>query len=81
MIHTNGQEIGYYDSIEKLTDSLPRHFVRCHRSYIINTRMIKELRGAEKELKLVDGQRVPFSRSYSSAVKQVVSGFVSGMGS
>jgi DNA-binding LytR/AlgR family response regulator len=76
LIHTNGQEIAYYDSIENLTASLPQHFMRCHRSYIVNTQMIKELYGAEKELKLIGGQRIPFSRSYSSTVKQIVSGFV-----
>jgi len=74
LIHTKGQEIGYYDSIENLADSLPPHFIRCHRSFIVNKHMVKELRGAEMELGLINGERVPFSRSYRNSVKQAVSG-------
>ena len=74
LIHTKGQEIGFYDSIENLTASLPPYFIRCHRSFIVNTQMVKELRGAEMELGLKSGESIPFSRSYRSAVKQAVSG-------
>ena len=71
IIHTKGQEISYYDSIENLASSLPPYFLRCHRSYIVNTQKIKELRGAEMELELISGERLPYSRSYRNAVKQV----------
>jgi len=73
-IHTKGQEISYYDSIESLSASLPEYFIRCHRSYIVNVRQIKELRGADMELKLAGGERVPFSRSCKDAVKSAVAG-------
>ena len=74
LIHTKGQEIGYYDSIENLTSSLPPYFIRCHRSFIVNTRMVKELRMADMELGLAGGEMVPISRSYRNAVKQAVAG-------
>jgi len=74
MIHTKGQEISYYDSIENLAKSLPPYFVRCHRSYIVNIKKIKELRGAEMELTLTGGERVPFSRSCRDVVRQAVKG-------
>lgn len=74
LIRTRGQEIGYYDSLEGLSASLPPYFIRCHRSFIVNTRMVKELRGADMELGLKSGERVPFSRSFRSAVKQAVTG-------
>jgi len=72
ILHTKGQEIAYYDSIENLTASLPDYFIRCHRSFIVNTHKVKELHGAEMELRLTSGERVPFSRSCRDAVRQAV---------
>jgi DNA-binding LytR/AlgR family response regulator len=74
IIHTKGQEIAYYDSIENLTDFLPDYFIRCHRSFIVNIHKVKEMRGAEMELRLTSGERVPFSRSCRDAVRQVIYG-------
>jgi DNA-binding LytR/AlgR family response regulator len=72
LIHTKGQEIAYYDSIENLTASLPSYFLRCHRSFIVNIHKIKELRGKAMELCLTSGERIPFSRSYRESVKQAI---------
>jgi len=74
VMHTKGQEISYYGSIENLSASLPPYFFRCHRSYIVNTRKIRDLYGADMELRLVGGERIPFSRSYRDQVKQVICG-------
>jgi len=74
ILHTAGQQISYYDSVEKLAKSLPPNFVRCHRSFIVNSQKIKELYGNEMELMLIGGERVPFSRSYKEVVKKAVSG-------
>ena len=72
VLHTLGQEIAYYDSIDNLAAVLPPYFVRCHRSYIANARKIEELRGPEMDLKLTGGTRIPFSRSQRDAVKQAM---------
>jgi DNA-binding LytR/AlgR family response regulator len=72
VLHTTGQEICYYDSIDKLSDSLPSYFVRCHRSYIANVRKIDEMSGKDMELSLIGGYRVPYSRSRRDAVKQAI---------
>lgn len=74
VIHTRGQEIAYYDSIENLSASLPDNFVRCHRSFVVNIHKVKEMRGAEMELRLTSGARVPFSRSCRETVRQAVHG-------
>ncbi|MCL2151801.1 MAG: LytTR family transcriptional regulator DNA-binding domain-containing protein [Oscillospiraceae bacterium] len=70
VLHTTGQEIGYYDSIDNLASVLPPNFVRCHRSFLVNVRKIEELRGADMVLKLVGGVCIPFSRSQRSAVEK-----------
>ena len=72
LLHTAGQEIGYYDSIDNLTAVLPEYFIRCHRSFVVNTRKIEELRWADMEIKLTGGVRVPFSRSQREAVKEAL---------
>ena len=71
-VHTKGQEIAYYDSIENLAASLPAYFIRCHRSYIVNIRKVIEMRGVEMFLMLSSGDKIPFSRSYKDNIKKVI---------
>ena len=79
ILRTAGQEIGFYDSIENLAVSLPKCFIRCHRSFLVNTQKIVEMRNSDKELKLTVGIRIPFSRSCSELVKQTISELSSGI--
>ena len=72
LLHTAGQEIGYYDSIDNLSSVLPEYFIRCHRSFVVNTHRIEELRLADMELRLTGGVRVPFSRSQREAVRDTL---------
>jgi len=74
VLHTAGQEIGYYDLLENLDTILPPWFVRCHRGFLVNVHKIEELRIAEMELRLTGGARIPVSRSCKDAVKQALSG-------
>ena len=74
VLHTAGQEIGYYDSMDNLTALLPPYFVRCHRGFVVNARKITEMRGAEMELRLSGGGRIPFSRSCRDSVRLAMSG-------
>jgi len=71
-IHTGGQEIGYYGSIESLITSLPTFFIRCHRSFIVNSQKVKEFRNTEMELVLSGGEILPFSRSYRNAIRAIL---------
>jgi len=73
LIHTGGQELSYYESFENLAAALPAHFIRCHRSYIVNTQRVEGLNAADMELRLTCGTRVPFSRSYRDIIRQIVS--------
>ena len=74
VLHTTGQEIGYYDSIDNLVGVLPPYFTRCHRSFLVNVNKIEELRGADMELRLTGGVRIPVSRSCRDTVRQAMSG-------
>ena len=74
VLHTAGQEIGYYDSIENLSAVLPPYFVRSHRSYIVNARKIEEMRIADMEIIQTGGVGVPCSRSQRDAVMDAMAG-------
>jgi DNA-binding LytR/AlgR family response regulator len=71
IIHTKGREIAYYDSIENLNISLPDYFIRCHRSYIVNTSVIQSMSRVGMELNLTGGVRIPFSRPYRKRIIQI----------
>ena len=71
-VKTLGQEVSFYDSIENIAESLPDYFIRCHRSYIINSNHIKSAHFGDMIICLNDNSRIPMSRSYKSNVKQIV---------
>ena len=74
VIHTLGQEIGYYGSIESLDGALPPYFERCHRAFVVNVRKVEALHGANMELRLAGGRRVPYSRSRRDSVALAMAG-------
>jgi two-component system, LytTR family, response regulator len=60
-------------SIEQRLD--PRQFLRVHRSAIVNLRYVKELRSksrGECMVHLVNGQKLPMSRSYRARIGEVL---------
>lgn len=66
------EEITCYDTISSLEDKLPDYFVRCHRSFIINKKMIKKIVLAQQMIELEKNICIPVSRSYRQAVKELL---------
>lgn len=59
--------------LKELLTLLPAHFVRAHRSHLVNLNAVKELRslgGGKYELLLNHGQRCPLSRTHVKAVRE-----------
>ena len=54
-------------SLRKLEDMLPHHFVRIHRSYIVNKKCIRHLEGNQLNLGKV---KLPIGQSYKDALLQ-----------
>jgi len=55
----------------------PQHFLRVHRSAIVNLQYVKEVRAeseGENAVVLVSGQRVPLSRGYRSRIQRLLHG-------
>jgi DNA-binding LytR/AlgR family response regulator len=49
-------------TLSKLTTLLPPHFVRTHRSYIVNLRAIRQIEG--NQLDLGTAQKLPIGKSH-----------------
>lgn len=69
-IRTKSREYGFYDTLDTLQERLPKSFLRCHRSYIVNMKRVKALLSSQNLIQMEDDVLVPFSRSYKKALKE-----------
>lgn len=67
---TGKEEYGFYHTIDKLDEELPKQFIRCHRGFIVNTEKIRKIILSQNIIYLADGFDVPLSRSYKSVFKE-----------
>ncbi|MBQ8982074.1 MAG: LytTR family transcriptional regulator DNA-binding domain-containing protein [Lachnospiraceae bacterium] len=67
---TNSGDYGFYETLDNMLEKIPDYFVRCHRSFIVNTRKIKKIIMVDNMIFLTDDLIVPISRSYRNAVKE-----------
>ena len=67
-IVTVNEEHCFYGKLEDAEKSLGKQFLRCHRSFLINTEQIKKYSG--EEILLQGENTIPISRSYAKTVKQ-----------
>lgn len=70
-IRVGAREYDTYDTIDRLAEKLPDQFMRSHRSFIVNRKMIDYIRLSENSIFLRDGSVIPLSRSYRSAFKSL----------
>ena len=52
----------YYGKLKEVQKQLDEHFIKCHRSYIINLAFLKEYSAGQ--VLLENGSRIPVSRPY-----------------
>lgn len=67
------QEYGFYDTMANLEERLPEYFVRCHRSFLVNSKKIKSVYVKKGEIELEHDMVVPLSRSYRKPIKELIS--------
>ena len=70
-VRIRDREYGIYDTIDHLAKELPDCFVRCHRSYIINLKLVQRIKFSENLAYMKNDAAVPVSRSYKSALKEL----------
>lgn len=66
------EEFGFRGTLEEVAGGLPDHFMRCHRSFVVNTEKIRKIDLAQNEIHLERGFRVPFARSYKAVLKEFI---------
>ncbi|MEY8336589.1 LytTR family DNA-binding domain-containing protein [Lachnospiraceae bacterium 62-35] len=59
-LHTKTGVIEYYGKMKELEQQISPHFIKCHRSYLINPDYLQEYAGGE--IILETGERIPVSR-------------------
>ena len=72
IVHTAGTKYCSSGAIGELEESLPRRFVRCHRSFIVNSDYIEAIVLKDNIAHLKGNQDVPVSRSYKSRMKEFI---------
>ncbi|MDD3279893.1 MAG: LytTR family transcriptional regulator DNA-binding domain-containing protein, partial [Lachnospiraceae bacterium] len=55
-VNTRDKEIGFYDTIDHLSDILPEKFLRCHRSFLINKEMVERVWLGKNMIVLLEGR-------------------------
>ena len=68
-IKTPGQEILFYSNFETVLEQLPDWFIRCHKGYVVNTKLIVKASFTEMILKLKDQSVIPISRTYRDEIR------------
>ena len=62
-IRTNSEVIYWNNTISYIEDELKSYgFVRCHKSFVVSTERIKEIRA--KDVLLKNGECIPIGRAY-----------------
>lgn len=76
---TDGRQHLYSGTIKALEQELPSHFIRVHRSYLVNAHQVRQFRtttdsdsGSGAVLILASGQQVPVSRRLIPAVRSAM---------
>lgn len=66
---TRKLEHPFYQTLEELESRLPEEFIRCHRSYIVNWKLVEKVDFSNGEMLLADDVYVPFSRMYKAKLR------------
>lgn len=68
---TGVDEFGFYGTLDGLMEELPEGFMRCHRSFIVNTKKVLKVALSKNTIYLDDEYEVPLSRSYKPDFKEM----------
>lgn len=64
------QEVCFYTTLNSLERQLPGGFIRCHKSYIINSSYIERVEWSEQMIYLCGKIQIPLSRTYRDRFKE-----------
>ena len=71
-VKTRGQVILFYSNFKTVLAQLPDWFFRCHKGYVVNTKLIIHANFTEMTLKLKDQSVIPISRTYRDEIRSLI---------
>ena len=71
IIHTAHSDIEVYASFNNLSSCLPENFVRCHKSYIVNTNNISKINTKDNIIQL-NTQKIPYSEKFFDLERMIL---------
>lgn len=69
-IRMKNQEVSMYGTLDDLMLKLPKYFMRCHRSYVVNMLHVDRIKVAENYIIMKNGDTIPVSRTYKREIKE-----------
>lgn len=67
-LNTLHEESGFYSTLDTIITQLPDYFVKCHRSFIVNTRKIVKIQSSQNLIYCEGDIALPLSRSCKADV-------------
>ena len=73
ILRTTNQEFEFYETFEHITETLPRWFIRTHKSFLVNMKNVKNVDYKEMWISFKDGAKAYISRSYKKDLDDYLS--------
>lgn len=72
-LYTANSEIEFYDTLEHILERMPEQFIRCHKSFVVNSTAIEQISLAQNILSMSGGRvQIPISRSYKAQLREAI---------
>lgn len=59
-VHLTHAQLQFYEKIKEI-EKMHRNFIRCHKSYVINTQNVRSINKKTREVTLANGETIPVS--------------------
>lgn len=69
IVHTENKSIEFFGKMKEIEDEVGDDFIRCHRSYLVNKKNIKEIDYTEKMIRMKNQMECPISHRMIRQVK------------
>lgn len=73
--HTSSRDYSAYSSFNKIQDTLPKNYIRCHKSYIANINQIKDVEPVSGTITFKNGDTCSLGPTYKSILMEVLNDY------
>ena len=75
IFHTSSHDYESYSSFNKIQDSLPKNFIRCHKSYIVNLNNIKNVDLVTLTILLADNSTCSIGPKFKNEFMEIIENY------